>query len=227
MLEIACFNSSAIEAAKAGADRIELCADYASGGVTPSQSLLSSIRKELKELKINVPINVMIRPRAGDFVYNDEEFRQMKNDIQSFKESGEASGFVFGILDEENKIDMERNRELVEMAAPLPCTFHRAFDQVADRQGAAEQIIECGFRSILTSGGEKDAVSGVEIVAELQKKCGDRISFILGGGIRSTNVEALKQWTDIKWFHSAAITQAGDQVDGKEVNQLQRILKGK
>ncbi|KAF2477973.1 putative copper homeostasis protein [Lindgomyces ingoldianus] len=220
MLEIACFNaSSAVAAAKAGADRIELCVDYTAGGTTPTQDSLRETR-----VKINIPVNVMIRPRSGNFIYSEEEFKQMSLEIQMLKPA--ASGFVFGILDDQNHVDLERNRALVGLAAPLPCTFHRAFDLVPDFHEATENIITCGFKSILTSGGMADAVSGAGVVGELWKNFGDRIDFILGGGVRSTNVESLRQ-TKINWYHSAAITKPGEEVDEEEVVQLQTALKRK
>jgi copper homeostasis protein len=218
MLEIACFSpASAIAAAKAGADRIELCADYAAGGVTPSLSALQGVRKET-----TIPINVMIRPRPGDFNYSDAEFEQMRKDIETFKAS--VSGFVFGILDSGGRIDEARNRELVEWAAPLPCTFHRAIDGVEDLQDAVEELIRCGFKAILTSGGMSNALEGAERVGHLQTNFGASMSLILGGGVRSTNVEELKRRSRIHWFHSAAITAPGEEVDAEEVKNIQRIL---
>ncbi|KAF2195251.1 hypothetical protein K469DRAFT_545338 [Zopfia rhizophila CBS 207.26] len=219
MLEIACFNtSSAVKAADSGADRIELCADYAWGGITPSLNSLHVIRKDIK-----IPINVMIRPRAGNFAYSTSELEQMKSDIQLFKPV--ANGFVFGILNEKNLVDEEKNRELVELAAPLPCTFHRAFDQVPDLLEATEQVIRCGFTSILTSGAAADAVSGAKAVVELHSKFGSKVTFILGGGVRSINIESLKRETSIEWYHSAAITKPGEDIDREEVQRLQTALK--
>ena len=220
MLEIACFNSaSAIAAAKAGADRIELCADYAASGVTPSFSALQDVRKET-----TIPINVMIRPRAGNFNYCDEGFQCMKDEIELFKAS--ASGFVFGILDSSHRVNTARNRELVEKAAPLPCSFHRAVDEVEELEEAVEEIIQCGFKSILTSGGMRSALEGAERVGSLQEKLGTRITLILGGGVRSANVEDLKRRTGVQWLHSAAITKPGEDVDKEEVKNIQRILAG-
>jgi copper homeostasis protein len=219
MLEIACFNAtSAILAAGAGADRVELCSDYAVGGLTPSIDSLRRVRKEITQ-----PVNVMIRPRPGDFSYSGAEFEQMKLDIQSFKQ--EASGFVFGILDHKNCVDEARNADLVQLAAPLPCTFHRAFDQIPEKFQAAKQLIECGFASILTSGGQADAVSGAAKVAELQQELGNSIELILGGGIRFTNIETLKRKTKVRWYHSAAITGPGEAVDPNEVQKLKSQLR--
>jgi copper homeostasis protein len=218
MLEIACFNSSSpIAAARAGADRIELCADYAAGGVTPSLSTLQDVRKAT-----TVPINIMIRPRGGDFNYSNEEFQQMKDEIEMFKAS--ASGFVFGILDLSNRVDKARNRELVEKAAPIPCTFHRAIDEVEELEEAVEDVIQCGFKNILTSGGMPIALKGAERVGRLQDMFGSRISLILGGGVRSNNVQELKRRTGVHWLHSAAITRPGENVDKEEVKNIQHML---
>lgn len=216
-LEIACFNSTSIRAAaRAGAERIEFCADYASGGVTPSTEGLPSLDQ------IGIPINIMIRPRAGDFVYSETEYEKMKSDIELLKPL--ASGFVFGILDTSNRVDAQRNQELVELAKPWPCTFHRAFDQTPDLLEAAEQLVHCGFRSILTSGAQPSASIGVGAVVELQERFGDQVSFILGGGVRSTNVESLKSKGAIQWYHSAAIVGEGEDVDENEVRLLKTLL---
>lgn len=218
MLEIACFNaSSAISAAKAGADRIELCADYAAGGITPSLSTLHAVRKET-----SIPINVMIRPREGDFNYTDPEFRQMKEDIRVF--SALASGFVFGVLDESQDVDGPRNSELVALAAPLPCTFHRAIDKVGDLGEGVEKVVKCGFGSVLTSGGRESAWNGVGCVEGLQERFKGRIEIILGGGVRSANVAAMKRRSGVEWVHSAAITEPGEEVDESEVRRIQDVL---
>ncbi|KFY61890.1 hypothetical protein V496_04817, partial [Pseudogymnoascus sp. VKM F-4515 (FW-2607)] len=137
-LEIACFNApSALIAAGAGADRIELCADRSVGGTTPALSDLEAIKAQ----QVEIPVMVMIRPRGGDFEYSDEEFAQMKEEMKRFR--GLADGFVFGILKEEGGevvVDGERNSELVELARPLPCTFHRAVDAASDYQAAVREV---------------------------------------------------------------------------------------
>jgi copper homeostasis protein len=218
MLEIACFNaSSAIAAARAGADRIELCADYAAGGVTPSLSTLQDVRKE-----VTIPVNVMIRPRGGNFLYADEELTLMKKEMEMLKPL--ASGFVFGILDADRRIDSARNRELVEIAAPLPCTFHRAVDETDNLEEAVETVVRCGFKSILTSGGAKSALEGANKLRQLQSKFGADLSLIVGGGVRSINIEELKKRAHTAWFHSAAITAPGEDVDDQEVTKMQQTL---
>ncbi|CAG5185113.1 uncharacterized protein ALTATR162_LOCUS11225 [Alternaria atra] len=218
MLEIACFNaSSAITAARAGADRIELCADYAAGGVTPSLSTLQDVRKQ-----VTIPVNVMIRPRGGNFLYADEELTLMKKEMEMLKPL--ASGFVFGILDADRRIDSARNRELVEIAAPLPCTFHRAVDETDNLEEAVETVVRCGFKSILTSGGAKSALEGADKLRQLQSKFGADLSLIAGGGVRSINIEELKKRTHTAWLHSAAITAPGEDVNDQEVNKMQQTL---
>ncbi|KAF2631801.1 hypothetical protein BU25DRAFT_197168 [Macroventuria anomochaeta] len=232
-LEIACFNaSSAIAAVKAGANRIELCADYAAGGVTPSLSTLQAICAAVPDLQQPTPrdgfgitINVMIRPRGGEFSYTPAEFDQMKKDIEMFKESKRVDGFVFGILCENKMLDEKRNRELVEAAKPLPCTFHRAIDEVEDLDVAVETIIDCGFKSILTSGGANTASEGMHVVRYLQEKYHGKLDVIIGGGIRSTNVLKLKGETGVKWLHSAALTGDGEEVDEEEVRRMLILLQ--
>jgi copper homeostasis protein len=220
MLEIACFtSSSAIRASSYGADRIELCANYAAGGITPSIDTLLEIRKHAKD----IPINVMIRPRAGDFRYSAAEFETMRHEIALF--STLASGFVFGILDAHGHVDVARNAELVDVAAPLPCTFHRAIDGVVDVEKGVEMVVACGFKSVLTSGGKKSAQEGIEGLRQLQGKFGRDISLIAGGGVRSGNVEEVKSRTGVEWVHSAAITGDSEEVDGEEVKRMQEVLK--
>lgn len=218
MLEIACFNaSSAIASAQAGADRIELCSEYPVGGVTPSVSTLEQVRSQTA-----CTVNVMIRPRAGDFNYTAEEFAEMETEIISFKPL--ASGFVFGILDSNQRVDEARNRKLVQLVAPLPCTFHRAIDETEDLGEAVEAIIRCGFKSILTSGGANNALQGAERLHQLQMKFGHRISLIAGGGVRSRNIEEIKRKTGVSWLHSAALILPGEDVDIAEVENMKNSL---
>ncbi|KAF2819527.1 hypothetical protein CC86DRAFT_430248 [Ophiobolus disseminans] len=220
MLEIAVFNhASALTAASSGADRLELCADYAAGGVTPSIRTLMAIRRAVPD----IPIHVMIRPRGGNFVYSAAEFERMRSDIALF--STVASGFVFGVLDANGRVNVARNAGLVDIARPLPCTFHRAIDETPDLEEAVGMVVGCGFRSVLTSGGGRVAVDGVETVRKAQGKFGERISFVVGGGVRSGNVGALKRGTGVEWVHSAAITGEGENVDGEEVRRIQDVLK--
>jgi copper homeostasis protein len=227
MLEIAIFDApSALPAALAGASRLELCANYPAGGVTPSLSTLQTIHQTLRaKTDRPVPIHVMIRPRGGDFIYSAGELAQMKAEIEEFKATGLVDGFVLGVLDPAGCIDRGSNGELVDAAAPVPCTFHRAMDGVGDLDAAFEAVIELGFRSVLTSGGPGDASAGVERVKGLQERFGRRISVVLGGGIRSGNVQELKRRAGVEWVHSAAITGGGEGVDEDEVGRMVKLLR--
>ena len=169
-LEIACFNlESAVIAQENGADRVELCAEMEVGGTTPDVE----IAKQVSEL-LSIDLNVMIRPRGGNFVYSDVEFLQMKKEILKFKDIS-INGFVFGILNKDNTINKAQNTELVILAKPFPCTFHRAFDEVLDAFESLEDIIECGFQTILTSGQKPNVLEGVNRLAELVDKANNRI----------------------------------------------------
>ena len=139
LLEIAVFNYQSAEiAVKAGADRLELCMNYASGGITPSYGLMKVIKE-----KINIPVFVMIRPRSGNFVYSSAEFEIMKQDILIAKQLG-FEGVVLGILKKDNTVDVERTKQLVALANPMQITFHRAFDDTPNPIQALEDIIKCG-----------------------------------------------------------------------------------
>ena len=216
MIEIACFNAhSARLAQEAEADRVEICADYEAGGLTPSFEQLTLLRR-----KIDLPSFVMIRPRGGGFVYTASELQEMKDNILRFKDI--ADGFVFGVLDESGKIDVERNTQLVRLAGPKPCTLHRAFDTTPDLDQALEDAIRCGFRTILTSGGQTNAIAGMETIVGLVEQCQGRIEIMPGGGVRSSNIELLKLTTKSQWFHSSAIVGDGETADIDEVRSLKR-----
>ena len=219
MLEIACFNvESALIAANAGADRIELCADITTGGITPLLEDFISLKN-----KVTIPIYVMIRPRGGDFVYNEEERNQMITAITLFKKAA-VDGFVFGALTQDNEIDIDSNKSLVALANPLPCTFHRAFDVTANYSDSLEKTIQCGFTNILTSGSTANALDGKEVLANLIIQAGNRINIICGGGVRSTNLPEIKQHTNGNYFHSAAITDDSAIANGEEIKKLKRVM---
>lgn len=218
ILEIACFNfESTVIAEQGGADRIELCEDFSGGGVTPNHELFIKVKKEL-----SIPVFVMIRPRPGNFVYTDEEFEQMKKDIRFFKEHG-VNGIVFGILKEDQEIDVEKNADLVKLASPLSCTFHRAFDDVPDIGKSLEMIIKCGFLRILTSGGKSSALAGSDDISKLVEQANKRIIIIPGGGVRSKNIFEIKSKTLANEFHSSAIIKE-DIADLLEVKLLNHTL---
>lgn len=214
-IEIACFNpESAIIAFENGADRIELCDGLSEGGTTPD----FETAKQLRE-KISIPIFVMIRPRGGDFIYSDSEFEQMKSDLIQLK-SLHVNGFVFGILDGNNEVNIKQNKELVELAKPYPCTFHRAFDRAKDLENSLEKVIECGFKTILTSGQKPNVSEGRENLKKLVQLSKGRIEILVGGGLRSTNIKEIKEFTNAGYFHSSAITDGGAFAVAEEIVAL-------
>jgi copper homeostasis protein len=215
-LEIACFNlDSAKIAAQARADRIEFCADYSLGGITPSKSDFSKLRS-----LYSGPIYVMIRPRGGDFVYTDTELRKMQDDITAFGKLG-ADGFVFGALTNTNQIDVAVNSVLIKASAGLPCTYHRAFDGCINQQEALSRLETLGFKNILSSGGMKTALEGIENLRSAQKNT--TMNIIAGGGIRSSNMVALAKQFDTEFYHSSGIL-SGDIAEATEITAIKKAL---
>jgi copper homeostasis protein len=198
-----------------GADRIELCTALIEDGLTPSHGL---VRVALNSC--DLPIHVLLRPRAGDFQYSDVEFAVMKEDLIHLKAMG-ASGFVLGILHADATVDAERTRELVELAAPLEVTFNRAFDYTASLEQALEDVIAAGCRRILTAGGEQDVVTGADSLARLVRQAAGRAEIAAGGGLRLEDAAELARTTRAKHFHgslrqtesSAAVLAVAGQVE--------------
>ncbi len=198
-LEIIGFNiESCIDAQEAGADRIELCDNPQEGGTTPSYGFIKAARS-----KLHIDLYVMVRPRGGDFLYSDEEFQIMKDDIAACKDLG-CEGVVLGILTQEGKVDKARCEKLIGYAYPLEVTFHRAFDRAINRFTALEDIIEIGCERILTSGQQSKATDGLPLIKKLIDKAGDRIIIMPGSGITSKNIISIAESTGAKEFHSSA-----------------------
>lgn len=201
LIEIAVFNlESAIAAYNAGAHRIELCSAPAEGGLTPSAATMRLTRKYVK-----IPIHVMIRPREGDFCYSEKEFETMLLDVAAAKVVG-MEGVVAGILNPDGTVDEERTAILVDAAAPMNVTFHRAFDMAADQDKAMEDIIYAGCDRILTSGGKQTAPEGIVKLAELVKKADNRISIMPGSGLNAKNIKQIAEATGAKEMHLSART---------------------
>ena len=218
LLEIACFSTdNAITACNAGADRIELCDDREAGGTTPSADSIRIVKQH-----VTVPVFVMIRPRGGNFAYTEQEFEQMKTDIDRF--NAEVDGFVFGILDDEHRVNITRTTELVQMAHPLPCTFHRAFDETRDKFRALEDVIASGCQALLTSGGASNAVTGAHVLSDLVVAAQARITIIPGGGVRSRNINILIAVTGAIFFHSSALTNRNTKVQFDEIRRMKQLL---
>lgn len=188
---------AALKAAEAGVHRLELCADFGEGGVTPSLGMLSFLKE-----KIDIPIFVMIRPRGGDFVYSSEELYVMRKDITSLKKSG-ADGFVFGVLDKAGGVNVDACKYLLQTAEDLPCTFHRAFDVCADKAKALGAIIQCGFQRLLTSGGEPTVEKGMDTILDLLRLAEDKLIVMPGGGLQPQHVQVMKKTGLLKEVHAS------------------------
>lgn len=219
-IEIAAFNlQSALLAAKHKVNRIEFCADYSLGGITPDIDDFIALKKIY-----NNPIFIMIRPRGGDFIYNSKELEKMENSIKEFINLG-ADGFVFGVLNTDNEVDIENNKRLISLTNGLPTTFHRAFDRAINLVKALEDIIDCGFDNILSSGRENCVLDGVELLNQLKIRANNRIKFVAGGGVRSSNLKAISQSFDTDFYHSSAILNASGIADENEIIALMNNLK--
>lgn len=184
-------------AVEGGADRIELCANLAEGGTTPSFGTIKQCCETF-----TVSLYPIIRPRGGDFLYTKEEFEVMLQDIKLCKQLG-CDGLVIGLLNMDGSIDIARTARLIEIAYPLGVTFHRAFDRCKDPFTALEQLIEIGCERILTSGQQPSVVDGVDLVAELNRIADERIIIMPGSGVRKENIKMLAEKTGCTEFHSS------------------------
>ena len=195
-----CANSvtSCVEAQRGGAYRVELCAAIPEGGTTPSYGEIF-LARELLDIKLNV----IIRPRAGDFLYSEIEHQTMLRDIEMCRKL-RVDGVVFGCLTSGGEIDMNRNRELIEAAAGMSTTFHRAFDMCRNPMESLEKIIELGFDRILTSGGKPKAEQGIDLLKKLTEKSGHRIVSMPGSVITEDNIAKIARETGASEFHLSA-----------------------
>ncbi len=217
-IEICCGSiQSAANAKAGGAVRVELCQGLVEGGTTPSPATIQYAVREL-----GLKVFVLVRPRGGDFCYNELEVKTMEEDVAFCKEAG-ASGIVVGFLHPDGSIDTELTRRFVELSAPLPVTFHRAFDECADPLNALEQIIECGCARILTSGCKPTAIEGAEMLHQLVKKADGRITILAGSGVTPENAVALREKTGVKEIHGSCKKTRPDgawETDAEEVRKL-------
>lgn len=222
--------ADSLEAAKTaqagGADRLELCEDLAISGVTPSNSLLAATLKA-----VSIPVHVLIRPRGGDFVYSDAEFSLMRSQIEAVKAAG-AAGVAVGVLLPNGGVDVERTRELVELARPLNVTFHRAFDEAANLEEALEDVIRTGADCLLTSGGAANVLEGAEQIGRLQAQAGDRLELMAGGGLKLNNLPEVVRRSRITCLHgslsrtrSSSNGKAGKSVFEEDVREAIRLLQ--
>lgn len=221
---------TACVAQAAGADRVELCVDLDVGGLTPPPALLESTVRA-----VTIPVRVLIRPRAGDFVYTASEFAQMQREVQMARDLG-AAGIVLGVLQADGRVDSKRTGELVRLAGPMGVTFHRAFDETVDLSAALEAAIDTGVDCVLTSGGAPDVEQGSAHILELVQQAGDRVGMMAGGGLRLRNMRSVLRNSGVRMVHGSlrqpdklpgAALPAGDRLTvlADEVRQVLRILR--
>lgn len=198
-LESCCADVDQIcRAQEAGARRIELCEKLAVGGVTPSAELLKAAISVAK-----VPVNVLVRPRGGDFVFSAAEADTMLRDIELCREAG-AAAVVIGALDSRGEVDMPLMRHLCDAASGMSVTFHRAFDVCADPLAAFEDVLALGCDRLLTSGHESDAFKGRFFIAELVERAAGRIIVMPGCGVRRSNIARIAADTGAVEFHASS-----------------------
>jgi copper homeostasis protein len=207
LIEVCAFSLEAcLIADRAGADRIELCAGPAEGGLTPSAGLLTLARQQCR-----LPIHAMIRPRGGDFCYTETELAVMRADIDLARQLG-ADGLVLGVLQPDGAIDAARMRELIDLARPLPVTFHRAFDLCRDPHEALDTLMQLGVRRLLTSGQQPTADAGLSLLRDLVKQANGRIEIMAGSGVNAGNAGLLAQ-TGVDALHlSGRSTKPGPMI---------------
>lgn len=195
--------AGALAAEEAGADRLELCSGLALGGLTPGPGLLREVLG-----RVETPVVVLCRPRRGDFVYDGSEFAALIGDVEAARVAG-AAGVAVGVLTTSGEVDAPRTAELVERAGPMEVCFHRAFDLVPDQVAALEVLAGLGVTRILTSGGGRDVVEGLDRLSHLCALAGDRLSILPGGGVSERNAAQIVQATGARELHlSAGATSA-------------------
>lgn len=195
---------SAVAAWKGGADRLELCANLSIGGTTPSRTLFRQVREACP-----IPVNVLIRPRFGDFLYDDYELLEMADEIDAFRELG-ANGVVIGVLTPEGRLDGAAMDCLMERTGEMEVTLHRAFDMAWDPLETLEQAVELGCTTILTSGQAANALAGADVLAQLVRRAAGRVRIMAGSGVRRDNIRAIFEKTGVRTFHTTGRRGAVD-----------------
>lgn len=202
MIKEACVETfeQAMLAEKKGANRIELCSELSVGGLTPAAELMKKTCSVLK-----IPVMVMIRPRAGNFHYSEEEISQMKQEIDLAKKAG-AAGVVFGLLTSKNQIDIENTRILADYATPLPVTFHKAIDELENPADGVPVLKNIrGITRILTSGGKATADEGAEVIRKMKEATGENLTIVAAGKITDKNINQIQKLTQVSEFHGKQI----------------------
>ena len=215
----ACVDShaSCVAATRGGADRLELCANLAIGGTTPSASLFKQVQRDC-----DVKINVLIRPRFGDFLYTEPEMEEMCEEIKMFRDLG-ANGVVIGTLTADGALDQEKMRRLMDCAGGIDVTLHRAFDMTRDPMDALEAAIALGCKTILTSGQEKDAAAGKDTLKAVYAQAAGRIDIMAGCGVKKWNIQEIHDHTGIVVFHT---TGRKDPLDSGMVYRKSTVFMG-
>lgn len=203
---------SACIAAANGADRLELCSNLVIGGTTPTLALFEEIRKNS-----HILINVLIRPRFGDFCYSEKEYEVIKREIRQFVKAG-ADGIVIGFLKPDGSLDCERMRECVALAEGKHVTLHRAFDVCRNPYETLEQAVGLSVNTILTSGQEKDCLTGISCLKELTAAAGNRISIMAGSGVSPDNMPQLHERAKIRHFHMSGKKVLASKMEYRKEN---------
>jgi copper homeostasis protein len=207
---------SAIAAQIGGADRVELCDNLMEGGTTPSFAAIEIARKNL-----TIGLQVIIRPRGGDFLYTDLEFEIMQRDIEIAKKLG-VDGIVIGILKKNGEVDIERTGKLIELAKPMSVTFHRAFDVTKNARKTLSSLIELGIDRVLTSGQEPTAFEGSDLISDLIKLAEEKIIVMACGNLTMKNVKKFVEKTKVKEIHLTGFTQ----IESKMKYKNERVFMG-
>ncbi|MEV0665697.1 copper homeostasis protein CutC [Actinomadura luteofluorescens] len=194
--------AGAVAAEKAGAQRVELCAALFDGGLTPT---LGTVRAALAAVS-SIRVHVIIRPRGGDFIFDEHEVAAMEHDVALVREAG-AHGVVIGALTPEGTVDRPVVERLMAAADGLPVTFHRAFDMAADPFGTLDVLAGLGVARVLTSGQDASALEGAPLIAELVRHAGDRVIVMPGGGVTDRNVARVVAATGAREIHFAALSE--------------------
>lgn len=221
LLEVCAYSLASCEmAAKAGAHRVELCADRSVGGTTAAKDVI------IAALELGIPVFPMVRPRGGDFLYSKAEWDEITETVWFCRDLA-CTGIVTGVQLPDGRLDGDHLRRLVDLASPMEVTCHKVFDGVPDAMEALETLVEAGCTRVLTSGLAPDAMQGAATIHQLVKQADGRIRILVGGGVRSTNIGELMRYTGANEFHSSAITagSVGDNADEQELHALVKQVR--
>ena len=222
--------TACIAAREGGAARIEFCRELDAEGLTPDDGALA------EAIRVSgLPVHMLLRPRAGDFVYTDGEFARMREEMRRGMVVG-AAGFALGLLRADGRVDVERTRALVEMAEGREVTFHRAFDVTASPEDALEDVIVSGCGRVLTSGGAADVFAGAAMLERLVAQARGRLEIAVGGGLRIANAAAVARQTGARHFHGSlrqvedgpggGVRDAGAVTSGGVVSMVRELAAG-